>query len=321
MLVNRTQSIRGGGRGCLLLVAFLGVMACSGPKPDDAGSGSLPDGVGAFVTPTPLALDYPTRLAIAADGTMFVSDPRASAVYAYQGTKRSLQITGLDRPLGLAVYGKTLFIGQDGRDRVDAYDLDKRRFVFSLGNPGDVAMPSAISVAPDGAEIFVVDSMNHRVAVFSSDGTLLATFGEQGSGPGQLDFPIAVAVDGQRVVVADQGNHRLHIFGRDQKWQKSFGAEFTGPLSDVESLRGRFTRLQGVALSAEHILVLDSSQAFVQVFNLQGSHLGFTLPINLAETGLRLFLDLRVDASGMIWISDPDKSAWLSVPVDVKPAP
>ena len=298
------------------------MLACSGPKPaSDGTTGPLPDGVGAFVTPTPRPLDYPTRLALAADGTLFVSDPRGGAVYGYQGEKRTLQITGMDRPLGLAVHEQTLYIGQDGRDRVDAYDLGTGRFAFSLGEAGDVAMPSAISISPDGDEIFVVDSVNHRVAVFTADGALRSHFGVHGSGPGQLDFPIAVAVDGQRVVVADQGNSRIHLFGRDLQWQKSFGAEFTGPLSDVASLRGHFTRLQGVAITAERILALDSSQAFVQVFDLEGAHLGFSLPIAVAEKGLRLFLDLRADSSGKIWLSDPDKSSWLSISLDIKQAP
>ncbi len=43
--------------------------------------------------------------------------------------------------------------------------------------------------------LYVTDQDNHRVAVFAPDGTPLAQWGSQGSGPGEFDVPTGIAVN------------------------------------------------------------------------------------------------------------------------------
>jgi len=80
--------------------------------------------------------------------------------------------------------------------------------------PGRFFGPRSVAVA-DG-EIYVTDTGNERVQVFSSDGTFLRAFGGYGSVPGKLLEPVGIAIgpDGN-VWVADSGNSRLSIFTRD----------------------------------------------------------------------------------------------------------
>jgi len=66
--------------------------------------------------------------------------------------------------------------------------------------------------------VFVVDSANHRVQVFSLDGTFLYHFGVHQlvprRGEGHLHYPAAVAIspDGERVFVAEPIESRVQIF-------------------------------------------------------------------------------------------------------------
>ena len=73
-----------------------------------------------------------------------------------------------------------------------------------------------ITIGPDG-DIFVSDGYgNCRVHHFSADGTLLHSWGEVGSGPGQFRLPhgICLTPDG-RLLVADRENDRIQIFRTD----------------------------------------------------------------------------------------------------------
>ncbi|MCA9858956.1 MAG: 6-bladed beta-propeller, partial [Thermomicrobiales bacterium] len=74
--------------------------------------------------------------------------------------------------------------------------------------------PRAIAVTGD--EIYVVDTGNERVQVFSPDGTFLRSWGGMGNGPTQFVEPVGIVVgpDG-RVYVADSGNGRISVFQRD----------------------------------------------------------------------------------------------------------
>ena len=105
------------------------------------------------------------------------------------------------------------------------YKLDRHgKLVMTLGTPGQAAardgdpfrQPTDVAVAP-GGEIYVSDGYgNARVHKYSPDGELLLSWGEHGSGSGQLDTShcVRVARDG-RIWVCDRANNRLQIFDGD----------------------------------------------------------------------------------------------------------
>jgi DNA-binding beta-propeller fold protein YncE len=60
--------------------------------------------------------------------------------------------------------------------------------------------------------------INSRIAKVSKDGEWLMSWGEPGSGPGQLNTPHSIAVDAQdHVYVADRGNRRIQVFDTSGK--------------------------------------------------------------------------------------------------------
>lgn len=65
---------------------------------------------------------------------------------------------------------------------------------------------------------------NARIHKFAPDGTLLLSWGEPGTGPGQFDLPHCVRIDADdRVLVADRGNNRIQIFDTDGRFQQEWG--------------------------------------------------------------------------------------------------
>ena len=84
-----------------------------------------------------------------------------------------------------------------------------------------------VAIGPDG-DIFVSDGYgNCRIHHFSASGTLLNSWGEVGSGPGQFRLPhgICLTPDG-RLLVADRENERIQIFRTDG----SYLGEWSGVL-------------------------------------------------------------------------------------------
>jgi len=75
--------------------------------------------------------------------------------------------------------------------------------------------PTDLARAPNG-DLYVSDGYgNSSVHRFTADGTLIQSWGEPGTGPGQFNLPHGVWVDGDRVYVADRQNNRVQIFNRD----------------------------------------------------------------------------------------------------------
>jgi DNA-binding beta-propeller fold protein YncE len=77
-------------------------------------------------------------------------------------------------------------------------------------------MPHEISTAPDGS-VILSDRQNHRVSVFSGDGSLIKRFGSFGEGEGsegdQFSEPHGVAVDNNgNIYVCDRYNFRISKF-------------------------------------------------------------------------------------------------------------
>jgi len=72
----------------------------------------------------------------------------------------------------------------------------------------------ATAVATDHHNrIYVADFENHRIQIFSDEGSFLTTFGEHGTGDGQFERPTDVTIDRNgNIYVVDFGNKRIQKF-------------------------------------------------------------------------------------------------------------
>ena len=121
--------------------------------------------------------------------------------------------------------------------------------------------PTGVSVAPDG-RVFVADTHEHRVLIFSSDGKELFSLGQSGTGPGEFIYPtdIAFRSDGRILVSEYGGNDRIQEFTHDGKWIRSFGERGDpGPAESIDGI-ARFDRPQSILLDeqANRIYVADA---------------------------------------------------------------
>lgn len=60
--------------------------------------------------------------------------------------------------------------------------------------------------------LHVVDAAGHNVYVYDKDGNLLTQFGTAGADRGQFFYPNGIGTDGRRIYVADTWNHRIDVW-------------------------------------------------------------------------------------------------------------
>lgn len=106
-----------------------------------------------------------------------------------------------------------MLIGTPGKPSDTGYDGNSLASIKRGGPPFN--RPTDICVASDG-ELYVCDGYgNARVHRFASDGKLIQSWGEPGTGPGQFHLPHGIGISpDNRVFVADRENDRIHIYSR-----------------------------------------------------------------------------------------------------------
>ena len=151
-------------------------------------------------------------------------------------------------------------------------------------------MPAGIAVN-DSGEIFIADGYaNARVHKFTSDGKLIMSWGDPGSGDGQFNLPHGVWIDRQgRVLVSDRENDRVQVFTQDGKFVSSWPTKLIGPaLMYVDD--------EDIVYIPEH------NGGMVSVLNLEGER--------LAQWG-----DIKYRSCHGIWV-DSLKDLYVVTPGD-----
>lgn len=148
-------------------------------------------------------------------------------------------------------------------DRLQEFSKTGQRWERSVGRAGRRAgeFNRPEGLATDRQDrLYVADSCNHRVQVFSPKGEFLRAYGEAGSGPGQLSYPYDIQVDpAGRQYVCEFGNSRVQIFDPDGKPLETLGGPGAAP--------GQFSNPWSIALdSAGNLYVADSQNHRVQKF-------------------------------------------------------
>ncbi|MCL5097931.1 MAG: 6-bladed beta-propeller, partial [Candidatus Omnitrophica bacterium] len=148
-------------------------------------------------------------------------------------------------------------------ERVQRFSALGKRFLGSFGHagsgPGEFNRAEGLAI--DAADrIYVADSCNHRVQVFSPDGRFLRSYGQAGSGLGELSYPYDICVDpAGRQYVCEFGNSRVQVFDAQDRQLEVLGAPGSDP--------GQFGNPWSLALdSAGNLYVADSGNNRVQKF-------------------------------------------------------
>ncbi|HNV70110.1 MAG TPA: 6-bladed beta-propeller, partial [Candidatus Ozemobacteraceae bacterium] len=194
-----------------------------------------------------------------------------------------------------------------------ASDSTLLTIIGSLGSAnGDFSSPSGICVDA-GDNVYVADTDNHRIQLFTSSGVHQMSFGVNGSSDGQFIRPEGVGVaPGGEIFVADTGNHRIQRFdaggaplgwwGRDDLGVTGWHAVGSGRVSRAGSADLEFDSPKSVVHDGGNSLIIgDTGNNRVQVLSLLtgtatiigtgGTQLGqFDYPTSVAVDGANFWV-------------------------------
>ena len=125
-----------------------------------------------------------------------------------------------------------------------------------------------IAVAPNG-HTFIADYGNHQIHVFDEQRKYIRSFGQAGSGNGQLHHPEGVAVDAEGLVyVADYGNNCIEVFREDGTFVRQFK---TGKLCDPRSVTVNNKLVYAVEWFNHRISIFTLEGQLIRTIGSQGS--------------------------------------------------
>jgi len=210
----------------------------------------------------PPVLSPARDVAIGDSGMIFALGLQGAAVKAYmrRGTPKFVinpEFKG--KGSRIATGNGKIYVSDYLNDNVTVYSQENGKFLFRFGkkgkNPGEFVSPGGIAVT---GKVFVADTGNDRVQVFSLDGVYLNTLGDEST---QLKKPSDVTVGpGGKIYVADSGNKRIVMFRPDGHIEKVIGD------------REMFRRIVAIRVDEDNrIFVLEADgQERVRVLSQQG---------------------------------------------------
>jgi DNA-binding beta-propeller fold protein YncE len=210
-------------------------------------------------------------------------------------------------------------VATDSRDRVYAFNRgDHPMIVF---DEGVFTNPHGIYIGPDD-RVYCADNFDHTVRIFSTDGQLERTLGEEnqpsdtgfvpgespvqrGAGPFNRVTNVALSKAGDLYIADGYGNARVHKFTGDGEYVFSWGEPGTGP--------GEFNLPHAIALDRyDRVYVADRENSRIQVFTIEGEYI--TQWNHLLRPD-----DLFIDADENLYVAELGEIAGKGPNVEIAP--
>jgi DNA-binding beta-propeller fold protein YncE len=196
----------------------------------------------------------------------FAPDGTRVAQWGHSGTNAGQLV--LPRAVAINSRGDLFLSEYTTVDRVQGFRAGSHAPFLLFGRPGlgDGEFNRAEGLGFDREDrLYVADSCNHRVQIFSQAGVWLKTFGSPGRGVGELSYPYDVRIDGEgRQFVCEFGNSRVQVFDRQNRSLEILGGPGTHP--------GQFNNPWSIALDSKgNLYVADGGNHRVQKFVRRGT--------------------------------------------------
>ena len=224
-------------------------------------SGSHGPGQGQLVSPRGVTVDREGNILVADGNNRIQKFTEEGHFLAAAGTKGTgcLQF---DHPYDLAFNNSNdkVYV-VDANHRVLNSDLSYSS-TFGKRGSGKGQFESPYGIACDSTgKVYVADSWNHRIQVFTAEGKFLRMFGKCGTGRGEVNCPLCIAVGGADsiVYVTERNNYRISVFTSKGQFVTSFGKK-------GKSI-GEFNCPWGLAVDDNGVLcVCDFGTGCIQMF-------------------------------------------------------
>jgi glucose/arabinose dehydrogenase/plastocyanin/uncharacterized protein YjiK len=169
-----------------------------------------------------------------------------------------------------------------------------------------VDRPEGIAVDPSSGNVYVADTANNRIVVFSSNGTVISNWGNYGAGNGSFISPTGVAIDPSsgNVYVADTANNRIQLFSSNGTFISQLGGQ------QGITKNGSLSHPQAITIDQQgNVYVADTASNRIQVFSSNGTFISKIPARTYGEFGTNngTFTSpkgIAVDQQGNVYVAD-----------------
>ncbi len=192
---------------------------------------------------------------------VFSPEGKRVAQFGVHGTNAGQ--LGMPRAAAVNSRGDLYVCEYTDSERVQRFTAHGEKFLGTWGRlgdgPGEFSRAEGLGVDAQD-RIYVADSCNHRVQVFTGDGRFLRQYGKAGTGPGQFSYPYDVRMDAASLqYVCEFGNSRIQILDAQDRPLEILGGPGGAP--------GQFSNPWGLALDSRgNLYVADALNNRVQKF-------------------------------------------------------
>ena len=178
----------------------------------------------------------PINIVLDAKGNRFVTDTERNQVLMFNNQDEFVRAFGLEgqfKPTDVALLNDEMYVVDIEHHKIQVLSIafgDKlREFGKAGSNENEFYHPTNIKIGVDG-NLYISDTGNYRIQVYSRKGKFIRSIGKAGSGIGEFARPKGLALDRSgHVYVVDAAFNNVQIFGTDGKLLLFFGGAGNEP--------------------------------------------------------------------------------------------
>ena len=209
------------------------------------------------------------------DDVFAVTDPGLAKVVVIDLIKgeirklKNLEGNDFNFPLPMAVVYRPVgggYVSETNKSVVHRFNADEV-VVQEFGEEDGLNRPNGMAFDAQHRLLYVADTLNHQIAVYTEDGVLQRRIGKRGNGEAEFNFPldVALAPNGD-LVILDSLNARVQVLHPDGSFVRMFGERGTAA--------GSFKLPKGIAVDGfGHVYVTDGQAHRFVIFDLDGKYL------------------------------------------------
>ena len=247
------------------------------------GLNDRPDTSRSLLRPQSGTVDAAGRIIVTDAGrqAIFVFDQKLGKLDVWRGATKDFNFVS---PVGVAV-------AKNGDILVADSELRRVIRLDSKGNPKstlgfeDLERPTGLSIDAKTGRIFVADTGEHNIKVYSDAGKLIQVIGQVGTRRGEFNAPTHISFVGDKLYVTDTFNARVQIFDSKGRFIRAIGSRglYLGNLVRPKGVTAdSFGNIYIIESFHDYLLIYDQDTRFLLPIGGTGSGIGkFYLPAGI----------------------------------------